>query len=86
MQNYAMNNSGIEIFKSEDGKTQVQVVLVNDTVWLNQYQLAELFQTDRTSVNRHILNVYKSEELNEDSTCAKIAQVQKGRKKMFQEL
>jgi prophage maintenance system killer protein len=77
MQNYAMNNSGIEIFKSEDGKTQVQVVLENDTVWLNQYQLAELFQTDRTSVNRHILNVYKSEELNEDSTCAKIAQVQK---------
>ncbi len=77
MQNYAMNNSAIEIFKSEDGKTQVQVVLENDTVWLNQYQLAELFQTDRTSVNRHILNVYKSEELNEDSTCAKIAQVQK---------
>jgi len=72
-----MNNSAIEIFKSEDGKTHVQVVLENDTVWLNQYQLEELFQTDRTSVNRHILNVYKSGELNEDSTCAKIAQVQK---------
>jgi len=72
-----MNNSAIEIFKSEDGKTHVQVVLENDTVWLNQYQLEELFQTDRTSINRHILNVYKSGELNEDSTCAKIAQVQK---------
>lgn len=72
-----MNNSAIEIFKSEDGKTHVQVVLENDTVWLNQYQLEELFQTDRSSVNRHILNVYKSGELNEDSTCAKIAQVQK---------
>jgi len=72
-----MNNSAIEIFKSEDGKTHVQVILENDTVWLNQYQLEELFQTDRTSVNRHILNVYKSGELNEDSTCAKIAQVQK---------
>jgi prophage maintenance system killer protein len=72
-----MNNSAIEIFKSEDGKTQVQVVLENETVWLNQYQLEELFQTNRTSVNRHILNIYKSEELNEDSTCAKIAQVQK---------
>jgi len=72
-----MNNSAIEIFKTEDGKTQVQVVLENDTVWLNQYQLEELFQTNRTSVNRHILNIYKSEELFEDSTCAKFAQVQK---------
>lgn len=72
-----MNNSAIEIFKSEDGKTQVQVVLENETVWLNQNQLEELFQTNRTSVNRHILNIYKSEELSEDSTCAKIAQVQK---------
>lgn len=72
-----MNNSAIEIFKSDDGKTQVQVVLENDTVWLNQYQLEELFQTNRTSVNRHILNIYKSRELYEDSTCAKIEQVQK---------
>lgn len=72
-----MNNSAIEIFKSDDGKTEVQVVLENDTVWLNQYQIEELFQTNRTSVNRHILNIYKSKELQEDSTCAKIAQVQK---------
>ena len=71
-----MNNSAIEIFKSEDGKTQVQVVLENETVWLTQYQLEELFQTDRTSIIRHILNIYKAEELHEDSTCAKIAQVQ----------
>jgi prophage maintenance system killer protein len=72
-----MNNSGIEIFKSEDGKTEIQVKLDNDTVWLNQYQLEELFQTNRTSVNRHISNIYKSKELNKISTCAKIAQVQK---------
>lgn len=72
-----MNNSTIEIFKTEDGKTQVQVKLENDTVWLTQYQLEELFQTNRTSVNRHILNIYKTGELYEDSTCAKIAQVQK---------
>lgn len=71
-----MNNSGIEIFKSTDGKTEVQVKLENDTVWLTQYQLEELFQTDRTSINRHILNIYKADELHEDSTCAKIAQVQ----------
>ncbi len=72
-----MNNSGIEIFKSEDGKTEIQVKLDNDTVWLNQNQLEELFQTNRTSVNRHISNIYKSKELSKISTCAKIAQVQK---------
>lgn len=71
-----MNSSGIEIFKSEDGKTEIQVKLDNDTVWLNQYQLEELFQTNRTSVNRHISNIYKSKELDRISICAKIAQVQ----------
>jgi prophage maintenance system killer protein len=72
-----MNNSAIQLFTSKDGKTEIQVKLENDTVWLNQYQLESLFEIDRTSINRHILNIYKSEELNEISTCAKIAQVQK---------
>ena len=71
-----MTNSEIKIYKSEDGSTEIQVQLENETVWLNQYQLETLFETDRTSINRHILNVYKSKELDEDSTCAKIAQVQ----------
>lgn len=72
-----MNNSAIQLFTSKDGKTEIQVKLENDTVWLNQYQLESLFEIDRTSINRHILNIYKSEELDEISTCAKIAQVQK---------
>lgn len=72
-----MNNSSIEIFKTVDGKTQVQVKLENDAVWLTQYQLEELSQTNRTSVNLHISNIYKSQELKKDSTYAKIAQVQK---------
>ncbi len=71
-----MNNSEIQIFKAKDGKTEIQVKLENETVWLNQYQLESLFETDRTSINRHIRNVYKSKELDENSTCAKIAQVQ----------
>ena len=45
----------------------------NDTVWLTQAQMAELFQTDRTSIVRHISNIYKVEELDRESTCAKIA-------------
>ena len=77
-----MNNSEIKIYQTLEGTTSIEVKLENDTVWLNQYQLEELFETNRTSINRHISNIYKSQELIEDSTCAKIAQVQEegGRK------
>ena len=70
-----MNNE-ILIYQTEDGQTQVDVRMENDTVWLTQAQMAELFQTDRTSIVRHINNIYKVEELDRESTCAKIAQVQ----------
>ena len=72
-----MNGPDIQIFTTRDGKTEIEVKLDNETVWLNQYQLESLFETDRTSINRHISNIYKTEELEEKSTCAKIAQVQK---------
>jgi len=72
-----MTGSEIKIFKSKDGSTEIQVKLDNDTVWLNQYQLEDLFRTDRSSINRHISNIYKSKELRERSTCAFFAQVQK---------
>ena len=52
-----MNSSDFEIFTTDDGKTEIQVKLENDTVWLNQYQLEELFKTNRTSINRHISNI-----------------------------
>ena len=66
----------IVIYQTEDGQTQIDVRLEDETVWLTQAQMAELFQTDRTSIVRHINNIYKVEELDRDSTCAKIAQVQ----------
>ncbi len=71
-----MEESKIIIYQTPDGKTSVDVKLENDTVWLTQYQIADLFQTDRTSIGRHIRNIYASDELAKDSTCAKIAQVQ----------
>ena len=72
-----MHNRGeIVIYQTKDGKTSIDVKLENETVWLNQAQMAELFQTDRTSIVKHVNNIYKSEELEKDSTCAKIAQVQ----------
>jgi prophage maintenance system killer protein len=71
-----MNKSEIQIFKSKDGKTEIQVKLENETVWVNQYQLESLFETNRTSIARHVGNIYRSGELAEEATCAKIAQVQ----------
>ena len=74
-----MDNRGeIVIYQTKDGKTSIDVKLENETVWLNQAQMAELFQTDRTSIVKHVNNIYESEELVKDSTCAKIAQVQIG--------
>ena len=78
-----MNSSEIKIYKSEDGSTEIQVKLDNETVWLNQYQMEDLFQTNRTSLVKHILNIYNSGELDEDSTCAFFAQVQQeGKRKI----
>ena len=71
-----MEENKFVIYQTEDGQTQIDVRLENDTVWLTQGQMAELFQTDRTSIVRHINNIYKVDELNRESTCAKIAQVQ----------
>ena len=56
---------------------RLEVRLENETVWLNQARLGELFGVDRTVINRHIHNVYRTHELEEAATCAKIAQVQK---------
>ena len=55
---------------------RLDVRLENETVWLDQARLAELFCVDRTVVNRHIHNIYKTGELDESATCAKIAQDQ----------
>ena len=55
----------------------------HETVWLTQAQMAELFQTDRTSIVRHVNNIYKTGELEQESTCAKIAQVQIEGKRMI---
>ena len=67
------NVGDIIIYQTEDGQTQVDVRMENDTVWLTQLQMAELFQKDRTVVGRHIRNVYKEGELEEEGTCAKFA-------------
>ena len=71
-----MEENKIIIYQTDDGQTQIDVRLENETVWLTQAQMAELFETDRTSIVRHINNIYRVEELDREATCAKIAQVQ----------
>ena len=72
-----MNNSAIEIFKSDDGKTEVQVSLANETVWLSQKQMAQLFDKDTDTIGLHLKNIYNSEELEEISTTEEFSVVQK---------
>jgi len=68
-------NNSIEIYRTSDNQAEVEVKFDMDTVWLNQYQMAELFETDRTSILKHIKNIYDTAELDEQPTCAKFAQV-----------
>lgn len=69
------SNSEIILYES-DGVLQLEVRIQDETVWLTQAQMSDLFVTDRTSITKHIRNIYNSKELDENSTCAKIAQVQ----------
>lgn len=67
----------IEIYKGKDNQTQIEVKFEEDTVWLNQAQLAVLFKGSRTNIIEHIKNIYKTGELVEESTCRKFRQVRK---------
>ena len=63
----------VEIFKSKNNQTEIQVQFDNDTVWLNRKQLTILFNRDRTVISRHISNIFKEVELQRDMVCAKFA-------------
>ena len=69
------NEKNILFYNDENGNTKVEVLLENEDVWLNTEALASLFNIDRSGIVRHINNIYKDEELDENSTCAKIAHV-----------
>ena len=71
------NENNIIFYTDEEGNIKVEVILEDENVWLNIDSLTKLFKIDRTGITKHINNIYKDEELEEKSTCAKIAQVQK---------
>ena len=76
-----MNNiesqKGEIVMYQPDETIRLEVRVDDDTLWLSQEQMADLFATDRSSIAKHILNIYKTDELEKEATCAKIAQVRK---------
>ena len=67
----------IEIYKTPDNRTEIEVVFDSDTVWLSQKQLALLFRNTVPNVNMHIKNIYKEKELDQSPTIKKSLIVQK---------
>ena len=70
------SNNQIIIYQTEDGQTQIDVRMENETVWLTQAQMAELFEKTPQNITMHIGNAYKEGELEKESTCKEYLQVQ----------
>ena len=68
-----MKDNQIIIYKTEDGVTKIDVRLENETVWLSLDQIAELFQRDKSTISRHIKNVFEEGELQKDAVVANFA-------------
>ena len=75
MKNNVKSNGDVIIYQSEDGATKINVNLQDETVWLSQQQLVELYHTSRTNVVEHIRNIYNEGELEENQTCRNFRQV-----------
>ena len=71
------NNSQILIYQTEGGKTKIEVRLENETVWLTQKLMAELFQTTKQNISFHIQNIYNESELSPEATVKEYLTVQK---------
>lgn len=71
-----MNEDKIIIYRTEDDAVSVYVRFDEDTVWLTLDQMAELFGRDKSTISRHIRNIYQEGELSQDATVAKFATVQ----------
>ena len=71
-----MKQSNIIMYTTEDGLTKIEVTFDEDTVWLSLDQMAELFQRDKSTISRHIKNIFTEGELRPEATVAKFATVQ----------
>ena len=81
------NNGNIVIYQSEDGKTHLEVKYEQESLWLSQQQICDLYQTSRTNIIEHIKHIYEDGELTEASTCRKFRQVrQEGTRQVTREI
>ncbi len=71
------SNTGEIVMYQPDETIRLEVRVENETVWLTQQQIADLFQSSRTNVVEHVMHIYEDEELEESSTCRKFRQVRK---------
>lgn len=70
------NKSEIVIYKAEDGTTEIDVKLENETLWLTRKQMARLFERDTTTIDRHVNKIYKDGELKKTSSERKLQNMQ----------
>jgi hypothetical protein len=64
-------DSSLLLYQTEDGQTRIEVRLQDETVWLSQAQLSELFDKDRRTIGEHVQNIFAEKELEENSVCRK---------------
>ena len=80
------SNTGEIVMYQPDETIRLEVRVENETVWLTQQQIADLFQSSRTNVVEHVMHIYEDEELEESSTCRKFRQVRKEGKRTVSRL
>jgi hypothetical protein len=79
--------SDLILYQTEDGKTRIQCRFKDESLWLTQAQIADLFQKDVKTINEHLLNVYQDKELEEDSTIRKFRIVRiEGKREVAREI
>ena len=82
-----MAENNVIIYTDNDGRTRIDVRLEEETLWLSQQQMAELYQTSRTNVIEHIKHIYEEGELQEEGTCRNFRQVRlEGKRQVSREL
>ena len=79
--------SDLILYQTEDGKTRIQCLFEDESIWLTQAQIAELYQKDVKTINEHLLNIYEDKELDEDSTIRKFRIVRlEGKREVTREI
>ncbi|MDP3462935.1 MAG: hypothetical protein Q8S18_09125 [Bacteroidales bacterium] len=79
-----MTESAIKIYQTDDGQTKIDVKFDNETVWLTQKQMAQLFDKDSDTIGLHLKNIYQSGELEEFSTTEESSVVQQESRRQVQ--